>query len=86
MDNSRDADLAVLYERFNDHNLSQARRRNAYHTFQNIQSQIKDRPLVKLRFRLIAAHRASDVVEVEKLEKLIDEYSRRTGRLRPQIA
>ena len=74
MDNSRDHDLAALHARFNDHHISRSKRERAYRTFQKLQSQLKDRRLVGLRWRLIAAHRADDQVEIEKLEQLIKEY------------
>lgn len=79
MDNSRDADLKALHERFNDASLSPANRASAYRSFQTIQAKVKDRKLARLRDRLVLAHRANDTKETEKIEQLVREYSWRRG-------
>lgn len=86
MDNSRDEDLKALHTRFHDKSKSLRVRNLAYRTFQSIQAQVKDRTLVELRHRLIKAHRANDVIEVEKIESQIDEHTRRTGKFASRIA
>lgn len=79
MDNSRDADLKALYERFNDPTISRAKRIAAHRAFESIQAKVKDRTLVRMRERLVKAHRANDTEEIEKIEQLVREYSRRKG-------
>lgn len=74
MDNSRDSDLGALHERFNDLTLDKDIRQRAYHAYQDIQAQVKDRKLTALRYRLIRAHRASDNHEIGKLESQIHEH------------
>lgn len=81
MDNSRNPDLAALNQRFNDPTLSLAIRQRAYRAYQDIQAQVQDRTLVKLRYRLIGAHRANDEVEAGKLEKQIREHGWRKQRV-----
>ena len=80
MDNSRDHDLRLLHRCFSDKSLPMSKRNAAYRTYQSIQAQVKDRPLVKLRYRLIAAHRASDYEEAEKIEQQIKDYVWRVHR------
>lgn len=79
MDNSRDADLKALHDRFSNPLLSRANRATAYRNFQTIQAKVKDRHLARLRDRLVRAHRACNTKEIENIEQLVREYSWRQG-------
>lgn len=85
MDSSRDADLQALHARFHDSDRPLWQRQKAYRMFQEIQSQVKDRKLVGLRHRLIAALVAKDEYEAEKIELQIKEYRYRSGHT-PRLA
>lgn len=78
MDSSRDADLTVLYERFNNPNSSRAVRMKYHQKFVNIQAQVKDRTLTKLRYELISASQHGTAEYADKIGQQIEEYSRKT--------
>ena len=75
MDNSREADLVALHERFNNPNLSKYARQKAHKSFLKIQSKLNDRKLNRMRHRLIKAHIAEDAEEASKIEHQIREHS-----------
>lgn len=79
MDNSRDPDLKRLHAIFSDLSKPKFTRATAYKSYQKIQDQVKDRKLTSMRSRLVQAIRAKDILEVEKIEQLITEYSWRNG-------
>lgn len=76
MDNSREEDLRLLHERFNDTSRPLVERRRAHLRFQRIQAQMSDRVLTELRHRLIRAIQADDPVWPERFTKQIEDYSR----------
>jgi len=79
MDDSRSADLAKLYGIFTDNKKPKLTRKNARRSFENIRTQIKDRKLTKLRYRLIRAVQTGTAEESGKIERLIDHYSKKQG-------
>ena len=66
MDN-RKADLGELSRIFNNEGLPTEVRRRAYQSYQEIQRQLSNRPLMEARERLVKAHRAGDSEAVEKI-------------------
>lgn len=66
MDTRKD-DLDQLYHTYNDKSLPTEVRRRAYQSYQEIQRQLSNRPLMEARERLVKAHRAGDSEAVEKI-------------------
>lgn len=65
--NNRKADLEELYRTYNDESLPTEVRRKAYHTYQEIQRQLSNKPLMEARERLVKAQQAGDYRAVEKI-------------------
>lgn len=86
MDNSRDKDLLTLYERFTNPKVRRGERRRIHNKFVNIQNQVTDRGLTKLRYALISASRSGTADDINKLELQIKEYLRLKARDRSVIA
>lgn len=86
MDNSRDQDLLRLYKRFTNPNVHKKERRRIHNKFVNIQNQLTDRGLTKLRYALINASRNGTAEDINRLELQIKEYSRLKARDRSAIA
>ena len=79
MDGSRETDLRMLKERFNDARLPLDTRNRAYRKFQDIAAQAKDTHLTELRYRLVRAHRNKDTDIAQKIEATIKDYSKNMG-------
>lgn len=77
IDIGRKQDMQVLMLSVNDEREPLARRRKAYRTMQSIRRKMSDQHILRLRLRLIAASRADDVVQVEKISGRIEDYERR---------
>jgi hypothetical protein len=78
MDGSRYADLNRLQAVLDDPNETYLHKKQAYRTKERILQKLRDPVLKKQRQRLILAHRADDVAEVEKISELLQEYEART--------
>lgn len=77
MDGSRDLDLAELHKVREDPSRPPDQRRRADRTMSRIKQQMADPFIKRERQRLIAASRASDVIEVEKISAKLTAYQHR---------
>lgn len=83
MDKSRESDLRLLSERFNDPFKTLATRKRAYRSFLAIKAQMGDRHLTEQRQRLIKAIQHNDAYLADKIERQIKDYERQQWWFRP---